>query len=124
MASALTPAAMTPAAALGVVAALGCAALTCALPAGEPADVTEWKAKRHAQCCDPEGWLTVIGLHWLKTDKAKASTHTMAGQRRRLRRHAGGRRPSACRHDQCRRQLDQLRPRGGVHHRRAAGRCR
>ena len=53
--------------------ALGCATLTaywCASSSpSEPEDLKAFKAKRDRGCRDPEGWLTLIGLHWLSADK-------------------------------------------------------
>ena len=42
----------------------------------EPEDVVEFKAKRDKSCRDPEGWLTLVGLHWLRSTP-EGSSHTV-----------------------------------------------
>lgn len=32
-------------------------------------EVTAWKEKRFVTLSDPTGWLTLVGLHWLRAGK-------------------------------------------------------
>jgi len=29
-------------------------------------DIEQWRKTRHEKCSDPSGWLTLVGLHWLR----------------------------------------------------------
>lgn len=35
-------------------------------PAAHSADVEAWRAWRHADLMQPDGWLSLVGLYWLE----------------------------------------------------------
>jgi uncharacterized protein (DUF1684 family) len=66
--------------ALGLACAAGAAAMEDGGQAGAQGDdahrlsVEDWRARRHARLSSPDGWLTLVGLEWLKEGENRAGS--------------------------------------------------